>query len=760
MISSPMDIAVSFGAGVPVFTLAGRFDGTGAVAFDAQTSALKTDAIHWVIDCAQVSYLSSLGIRSLISLEQRLRARGGGLVLAGVVPLVRQVFQVSRLDGLLRIVTTAPEAIEKARAAASISAVTEITGSRCRAKVRRLSGTDSTLEWWAPGAADGSNDQLLSLSAGDLGVAFGVGTLGAPGAAGEPGPIVSTPQFTAVLGAAAGGVTDFMVGDVSQVVPISVASAWGLSGAPAAIVELESSSSFSLVDALDELSDRILGGPAPVAVLGFVALGHTQDTHPGVFVTAIAFVPVAARTAIDREMRLEATPDPITLPSGRRIVGGAITLHTRPSVDGSSDLQEALSAQATLDTLGGIVGLADCAPVTNALVWVFAPREVRSGAAKLLQVTVEGDGDWRLEWDAIIRRLYGDCRSVTLTPLHGGFMSSTFKAVAYDHDGRRTLPSVVKIGPTAVTRREVEANRNYVSRFILNNGTTVLGDAEHGEWAGLRYNFLGVNGPDSRLVWLYDHYLQRPVGEVTALLERLFTRVLKPWYAQPKWEQVFLFRDHTPLRLFPTLFETAEQVLGLSADASEFDCHELGIRLPNPFWFLKREYSKREGESRLWYTAICHGDLNLRNVLVDERDNLYVIDFSETRPRNVVSDFARLEPVLKFEMTRPDTDEEVRRLVVFEEALTSVTALDQAPPFRYDGNDPLVARAHAGITLLRRCADRATLFETDMVPYWLALLEWTYPTVCYRQLSARQKRWAACSAALICRSILQLEGRA
>jgi hypothetical protein len=303
----------------------------------------------------------------------------------------------------------------------------------------------------------------------------------------------------------------------------------------------------------------------------------------------------------------------------------------------------------------------------------------------------------------------------------------------------------------------VEANRNYISRFILNNGTTLLGDAQHGEWAGLRYNFLGVNGPDSRLVWLHDQYLQRPLGEVSALFEQLFTRVLKPWYAQPKWEQVFLFREHNPLPLFPTLFETAEEVVGLSADDEGFECHELGVRLPNPFWFLKHEYSRRAGESRLWYTAVCHGDLNLRNVLVDERDNLYVIDFSETRPRNAVSDFARLEPVLKFEMIQPDSDADVRRLLIFEEGLTSVTALDQPPPFRYDGSDPQVARAHAVITLLRRFADRATLFETDIVPYWLALLEWTLPVVFYRQLNARQKRYAACSAALICRSIRQLE---
>ena len=762
-----MDISVSYGAGIPVLTLAGRFDGSAAAIFDTQTAALETDAVNWVIDFAQVSYLSSLGIRSLVTLEQRLKARAGGLVLAGMVPLVRRVIQVSRLDGFLKVVETINDAIAAATASASFAPVADIALRHCHAKLRRLANTESTLEWWAPTAAEASHGQLLSVSAGDLGVAFGVGALGASGEAGAPGPIVSTPQFTAVLDAEDGGITDFMVGDASQVVPVSVASAWGLSGSPAAIVELDNANGFALVDALDDLFGHINtqsaqgestgdGETAP-AVLGFVVLGQTRGTHRGVFATAIAFDAGATRTAAEREIL--NVSNQITLASGGRLAGGAVSLRSRPALDEAGDVHEAIRREVTLDTLGSIVGLSACEAVTSARVWVFAPRELRSGASKLLQVTVEGSGEWRPEWDAIIRHLYGDCRSVTLTPLHGGYMSSTFKAVAYDHDGRRTLPSVVKIGPTPVTRREVEANRSYVSRFILNNGTTVLGDAQHGEWAGLRYNFLGVNGPDSRLVWLHDLYETRPVAEATGLLERLFTRVLKPWYAQPKWEQVFLFRDHTPLRLFPSLFETAEQVLGVSPDSPDFDCPELGVHLPNPYWFLKHEYPRRADESRLWYTAVCHGDLNLRNVLVDERDNLYVIDFSETRPRNAVSDFARLEPVLKFEMNSPDSDDDLRRLVMFEEGLMSVTALDQPPPFRYDGNDPRVARAFAGVRVLRRLADRATLFENDMIPYWVALLEWTYPTVCYRQFTIRQKRLAACSAALICRSIRQLEGR-
>jgi hypothetical protein len=51
----------------------------------------------------------------------------------------------------------------------------------------------------------------------------------------------------------------------------------------------------------------------------------------------------------------------------------------------------------------------------------------------------------------------------------------------------------------------------------------------------------------------------------------------------------------------------------------------------------------------------------------------------------------------------------------------------------YRGDDPLVARAHAVITRLRRAADIVTLFEQDMTPYWLAVLEWTYSVIGYVQ---------------------------
>ena len=546
-----MDIGISFEAGIPVLTLTGRFDGSGAVEFDDQISTLDTTVVEWVIDMSGVAYLSSLGIRSLLSLDKRLKARDGGVVLAGVTPLVQKVLHVSRLEPFLRFAPTAAAAIETARASAAGAPTVELTLHRCRGRVRRVPGAASTIEWWRPAPAVVSGDPLLVVNVSDLGIAFGLGVLGGgAGAAGVPGPFVCTPQFAGMLDVQA-GVTDLVVGDASQVVPIAVSAALGVVGAPVAVVELEDSSGFSLFDAVDDLFDGVVSSPAP-PVLGFVALAQTPGHVPGVWhVAGVVLDPSAAASTIDPETRLDAMPGQLRLASGRHVVGAAVTLEASPRFDALPEIHDALRRDAALEMPGGITGFAECAPVTKTLVWVFASRELRNGIDKLLQVTVDGGGEWRPEWDAIVRRLYNDCRSVTLTPLPGGFMSSTFKAVAHDRDGRRTLPSVVKIGPTTLTRREQQANHDYVSRFILNNGTSVLGDAQEGEWAGLRYNFLGANGPDTRLVWLYDQYLQRPMPAVTALFERLVTRVLKPWYAQPKWEQVFLFRDHTPLRLFP-----------------------------------------------------------------------------------------------------------------------------------------------------------------------------------------------------------------
>jgi anti-sigma B factor antagonist len=55
------------------------------------------------LDLGDVHYLTSTALGKFVALHKRLRAAGGQLVLANPTDLVREIFEVSRLDQILDI---------------------------------------------------------------------------------------------------------------------------------------------------------------------------------------------------------------------------------------------------------------------------------------------------------------------------------------------------------------------------------------------------------------------------------------------------------------------------------------------------------------------------------------------------------------------------------------------------------------------------------------------------------------------------------
>jgi anti-anti-sigma factor len=759
-----MNITLARRDAVPVLTLTGRFDGYGAAVFDQQVEPLAQES-SWVLDLGSVDYISSIGLRSLLRAEKRLRERHGGVVLVGLTPTIRQVLEIGGLLGHFH----AAESVEGA-----VSLVLAGTVSADRA-VQRMRGNRSCTCWplggrslleiWGSPIPAGTDPQsaegLQTFTLENLGFAFGVAGFGATRAQASEaaGPFLSTPSFAGVLPADAHGIADFLLPEKPADTPVHVASALGIDGSPAFALKIECASGFAPGDLVDDVFSLASEAARPEAgVIAIVAAVRLADPDRAYILACVA---ADAAMTSRSEAGFDALPHWLgarEVAPGRFLAGrGALLSSLPPDFSMASDPMEIIRTAARLETLESISDVDPSWRITEALVWGYRPSGLRDGREKLLAVDVEGSVTLLDEWEKIARSLYRDCRRIVLTPLHGGFMSTTFRVASYDGDGRRMLPTVLKIGSRALTAREEQANHKFVERFILNNSTTILGGAAAGDWAGLRYNFLGITGPESSLLWLRDHYQRRPANEVVPLIDALFTRILKPWYGQPRWEPVKLYEEHDPRRLFPSVCEAAEKFLGVSASTPVIPCPALGIDLPNPYHFLQHEFPRRREQSRLWYTSICHGDLNMQNVLVDERENIYVIDFSETRPRNIVSDLARLEPIVKFEMVSIDDESGLRHMLDFEKGLVSAAALNEIPAYTYQGSDPAVHKAYEVIRLIRRHADTVTIFETDIVPYWLALLEWTLPVVMYVNASDWQKKYAVYSAALLCEAILKLE---
>jgi len=85
--------------------LAGRLDTAAAVEItpDIQALADKADQ-HIVLDCAELEYISSSGLRLFLTLRKESAAKGGKLQVRAINNDIRQVFMMTGFISLFEIV--------------------------------------------------------------------------------------------------------------------------------------------------------------------------------------------------------------------------------------------------------------------------------------------------------------------------------------------------------------------------------------------------------------------------------------------------------------------------------------------------------------------------------------------------------------------------------------------------------------------------------------------------------------------------------
>jgi stage II sporulation protein AA (anti-sigma F factor antagonist) len=108
-----MDISEDRKADVVVFALSGRLDVTTAKHFeDKILTEIESGDRRFVIDLAQLNYISSSGLRVLYRVSAKLKEKGGRIVLCRLSDDVRRVFDIVDRAGDFRVFITRDEAIE------------------------------------------------------------------------------------------------------------------------------------------------------------------------------------------------------------------------------------------------------------------------------------------------------------------------------------------------------------------------------------------------------------------------------------------------------------------------------------------------------------------------------------------------------------------------------------------------------------------------------------------------------------------------
>jgi DNA-binding response OmpR family regulator len=383
-----------------------------------------------------------------------------------------------------------------------------------------------------------------------------------------------------------------------------------------------------------------------------------------------------------------------------------------------------------------------------------------------------------VELEELLRKLFAPpverIKVRYMSPGQGG--SGVILVVPY-RNGLQAEPVVVKFG----RRDNIERERRHYEQFVLpfaGRWSTQLRDKMIAtlSFAALKFSFVGLSSDTPRDFNTFYCDPTVSAADIHRTVQTLFEENCRLWYqGKQRWigesgdtlarayqEQLNLDRPSKQEKLrtcIATLLDGRSvggvRLLPVTPVAFAVEVEGEGphrrLILPHPLIFILERFTFPPPT----YTCITHGDLNGRNIFVDEAGRSWLIDFFKSGWGPVSRDLAELESVIKFELLET---EDLRLLLAFEQAVLRPTRFDR--PFSFDPvTGPFKAelqRALVVIATLRRLAQQ--LSDTwSTAEYDVGLFFYALKTLTQRGITPQEQarhpvrsRHALLSAALIC----------
>ncbi len=725
----------------------GRLDTINSTKFLEEIQLYLEMEEFLIIDFSECNYLSSTGIRALLTTAKKLNTRGGGLLLANVTGEVFQVIEMTGLKNVFEIFGNIEEARKRiSDKKGQVIIQKEFKIGSIKGIYKKTIDHKAQIIYWKNQGIAGYDE---------LGISAGIGS---------PAESVDEKKeevgFFVTIGNCSGFIpfnesisSDFRV--LKNPSHGGIYLKWGLSfdTIPGDELQLVSEDKVNLNE-FTKILASISESTKTDKIKGFVIADKNHDESS---ITVGFYIDSSMLGIQETEVEEDIKIRSVNIREDRFLIGARFILSSLDFSECDESFAGLISSSLNIENIEKVEKLSSHVSFSSPKVWLINSEKEIDAEEKRIKIEVIGDLPFESYKMFLARRLYSDSKRVVIKPLHGGFSAQTFQVESYDEDGRKLRPTVLKIANKDIIKREAERCSQYAMPYILNNSAIVLGTEFFGDMGSLRYNFVGIGGETTQLKWLTHYFNSMGSKELEPIFDKIFKQILKPWYGQPVRKTIYPFKDHDPTStFFGNLCETAKEVLSISYEDKYLEIREIGEKIVNPYWYLNYEYERLRDWNIEYYTSICHGDLNMQNILLDQNMNVYLIDFSETRPRSIVSDFARLEAIFMCEHIGDLDEDDNKELIEFLVSFYGSAKLDDLPENRFRGilkqqMDKNIAMAMK----MREYAIESSNGDTNVVPYYVALLEWILPIVCYFGAPITHKRVSMIISGIICSKLLK-----
>ncbi|WP_321507560.1 anti-sigma factor antagonist [uncultured Methanoregula sp.] len=774
-----------------LFILDGRIDASGSIRLDTAVKEHVVPADRAVLfDMAGVSYMSSAGIRVFMGLEKALRERDGHLLLCSVQPAVLKVLEITGFDRVFTLCSTRDEALHRCRLekgpaeACGETAIPEAAHVRLSAEsfpdycaVLKVSGSEEKI---CAGILDPEDLMPRIFTPGEY--SMGIGDVGESAAESFPdrGMLLTTGNAIFWKPFESPDPPDFLIPrkDAPRVL-LNCAFSAAVDGQfheilVAGPVRPEG---FSLSDIFSDIAAHARASrkncPPIISMVMYAGINDLAGTpdacSPGKKIrsdplyrsmTLVSFG-IGIDTTADLSAYDHDALDLILCQNGQEAGRQDLFLYQTglvfdaPPTFTTRDISRLVATTCGQEPCIDLVRLSAGTLLSRAVLGVTYLSAIEHTGRMPIRIAGECPG-WNRTFETITRWLHPGCRDIELIPLTGGFSGTlVFRVNARDSRGRSMMPLVMKLGKWPVIEDEIRGYTDHVKRYIQNNATQIIETERLGEYGGILYNFVGIRGPDSNIFSLEDFYLSRTTDEILPVFDALFRVVLRGWYGDPKKKEIALYQEYNRFWKYEEIRAYAASKFGADPGEEEIEL-PFGLgRSTNPLWFVEKVMPERLSWLFEVYESSVHGDLNMKNVLMDETGNLWLIDFAETRYSHILRDIVKLEAVLKGEMVKTSSRETLAELVSLDVPFLSARTFSDIPELPHTIRDPALEKAFRCVRKLREYADMITPGDGDISQYYLGLLPYTLNLLSYTSVNEYEKEYGWITASLICRRLME-----
>lgn len=295
---------------------------------------------------------------------------------------------------------------------------------------------------------------------------------------------------------------------------------------------------------------------------------------------------------------------------------------------------------------------------------------------KLRQGTMLSEED-----EEILRRLFTDSLEIKVSEIAKGSRGTVvYRVASRNLQGDWRIPFATKIAWKAQILQEEKNYHKWVKHRLGGaRYASMLGQAVCSfNKGGINMSFLNVELAGLREFKSFFHIAD--VELIVQAISNLFTQTLSYWYESKEPEELHLAQEYMNYLNVErwNLDRAISRHLKELKNTKTIHLTDIDVSFANPIEPFKALLNSPDLFEKRTYLSTTHGDLHASNILVDDQNSCWLIDFSNTGRSHILRDFIELEVSIKFDLLNTDN---LKTLFSIESHLLSQKDFREFPEF-------------------------------------------------------------------------------